>query len=102
MIEGVLGLLAGPLRFADRIADIAIFLVSGFCCLLATPFVYALRLLGVIAWCIEVRIDGALVDRQFVKGRQASEMRMQEIADLLADNHFQASNEPSGRTGEPR
>ncbi len=74
-------------------AGAAIYLLSWLSALLATPAVLAARAAGLAPWCIDVRIDDALVDKRYASGWTSTRQLIDETAAELRDNRFRTRME---------
>lgn len=70
-----------------------VYLISGPAALVATPFIFIARVLGLARWCVDVRIDGVLVDMRFARGRAGADRLIDDAADQLQRHRFRTELE---------
>ncbi|MDL9935172.1 hypothetical protein QSJ18_00275 [Gordonia sp. ABSL1-1] len=82
-------------KIADAIVEGIIYALSWIGALICTPIILALRVIGVIRSRIDVRLDGTMVDKQYVRGWQAAQHRVAQVAELFRQNRFRSLHVPS-------
>lgn len=62
--------------------------ISGIAALVATPFVLAARVVGFAPWCVDVRLDGVLVDKRYAPNGGAVGRLIDTAAQDLQSSRF--------------
>ncbi|WP_344780139.1 hypothetical protein [Gordonia caeni] len=70
-----------------------VYVISGLAALVATPFVLTARVLGAARWCVDVRIDGVLVDMRFARTGAAADRLIGAAAEDLQARRFRTELE---------